>query len=246
MRRRRRRKVRDADFDVVLTDMRMPVVDGLEVTRRIRALPGYRGRTPVVLVTADLVALTASASGQTGVDACVRKPFTRAELLTAKLTAARASRPVPDEPSRDRREPRHAAPERSDLRISTFSDEVLDMATLADLKQTLGHCEASRPISTRRLAGSTDLLRSAGDARTPTQRPCRERARRFQWGMRCMISSASRGYWGLTALAADLRWFDTAHRIAPAPGRRAARIRRRRLCERCSAGRRNSPAEADH
>ena len=45
------------DFDVVLTDMRMPVMDGLEATGRIRALPGHRGHTPVVLLTADLVAV---------------------------------------------------------------------------------------------------------------------------------------------------------------------------------------------
>ncbi len=76
------------DFDVMLTDMRMPVIDGLEVTRRIRAVPGPRGRTPIVLVTADLVALAAGASGETGVDGCLRKPFTRGELLAAVTTAA--------------------------------------------------------------------------------------------------------------------------------------------------------------
>jgi signal transduction histidine kinase/DNA-binding response OmpR family regulator len=82
-------EVQKQDFDVVLTDMRMPIVDGLEVARRIRALPGHRGRTPVVLVTADLVAIGRGKSGQTGVDVCVTKPFTRAELLTAVATAAR-------------------------------------------------------------------------------------------------------------------------------------------------------------
>ncbi len=70
-------------------------MDGLEVTKRIRALPGHRGRTPVVLVSADLVAIGRGASGQTGVDVCVMKPFTRGELLTAIATAARLTS-VPD------------------------------------------------------------------------------------------------------------------------------------------------------
>ena len=61
-------EVKKQDFDVVLTDMRMPIIVGLEVTRRIRALPGQRGRTPVVLVTANLIANEQVASGGTGVD----------------------------------------------------------------------------------------------------------------------------------------------------------------------------------
>jgi signal transduction histidine kinase/CheY-like chemotaxis protein len=82
-------EVRKRHFDLMLTDMRMPVVDGLEVTRRIRALPGARGRIPVVLVSADLIAIGRGESGQTGVDVCVIKPFTRAELLAAVANAAR-------------------------------------------------------------------------------------------------------------------------------------------------------------
>jgi signal transduction histidine kinase/CheY-like chemotaxis protein len=81
--------VRTGDYDVILTDMRMPVMDGLEATRRIRALPGATGRTPLVLVTADLVALGMGRSGRTGVDVCLMKPFTRAELLEAVATASR-------------------------------------------------------------------------------------------------------------------------------------------------------------
>ena len=90
---------RTGDFDLILTDMRMPIVDGLEATRRIRALPGDRGRTPVVLLTADLVALGLGASGKAGVTRCLLKPFTRAELLD---TVAHAAAPAakPNGPSR--------------------------------------------------------------------------------------------------------------------------------------------------
>jgi signal transduction histidine kinase/DNA-binding response OmpR family regulator len=110
-------EVEKQEFDVVLTDMRMPIIDGLEVTRRIRALPGQRGRTPVVLLTANLIANDQVASGGTGVDVCVMKPFTRAELLAAVETAARLM-PVPE---------RHST-----------ADPLIDRCILIELRDSLG------------------------------------------------------------------------------------------------------------
>jgi CheY-like chemotaxis protein len=117
------------DFDLLLTDMRMPVVDGLEVTRRVRALPGHRGRTPVVLLTADLLALHIAETGRAGVDVCVRKPFTRTELLAAVATAARLT-PVPDNKASD--------------------NVVLDEDALTELRQSLSDEALAAHLGTAR------------------------------------------------------------------------------------------------
>jgi CheY-like chemotaxis protein len=78
----------DHDFDVVLMDMSMPDVDGLEATRRIRALEGQRRQVPIVALTA------AEECRHAGVSECLAKPFTRTELIAA-ITRAAAQRRRP-------------------------------------------------------------------------------------------------------------------------------------------------------
>jgi CheY-like chemotaxis protein len=57
--------VEDPDMDLVLLDMMLPGLDGLETARRLRALPGL-ARVPVVLVTGYPVdAARAQAAGVT-------------------------------------------------------------------------------------------------------------------------------------------------------------------------------------
>ncbi len=61
-------------FDAVLMDVRMPVVDGVEATRRIRALPPPAGRVPIVALTANVVASERERYLAAGMDACLAKP----------------------------------------------------------------------------------------------------------------------------------------------------------------------------
>lgn len=75
------------DFDVVLMDMVLPGIGGVEVIRRIRALPGARGRIAVVGVSgrnSDEAAALAA-----GADAFLVKPVSPRSLATALLAAIR-------------------------------------------------------------------------------------------------------------------------------------------------------------
>ncbi|MGA2043604.1 MAG: AAA family ATPase [Roseiarcus sp.] len=65
-----------ADFDVVIMDLHMPGVDGLEATRRIRALPGGRyDDVPVLALTADLTRESRQRCALAGIRIILGKPL---------------------------------------------------------------------------------------------------------------------------------------------------------------------------
>jgi len=69
-------------FDVILMDLLMPVMDGLEATRRIRQLEGGSGRRiPIVAVTACAMDEDRDACLQAGMDDYLAKPVKIRELL---------------------------------------------------------------------------------------------------------------------------------------------------------------------
>ena len=70
--------------DVVLMDVALPGdVDGVEATRRIRALPGRAGRIPIIGVSGRAEADDERAARAAGMDAYLRKPASPAELHAA-------------------------------------------------------------------------------------------------------------------------------------------------------------------
>ena len=74
---------REGGFDLVLMDVQMPGMDGLEATRRIRALPGPAGRVPVVAMTANVLPAEVATFREAGMDDHVGKPFQREALYAA-------------------------------------------------------------------------------------------------------------------------------------------------------------------
>ncbi len=77
-----------SDFDVILMDVRMPGMDGLEATRRIRLLPGARGEVPIIALTAKVSAEEVAACRAAGMSGHLAKPFRHDTLAEAVERAA--------------------------------------------------------------------------------------------------------------------------------------------------------------
>jgi CheY-like chemotaxis protein/nitrogen-specific signal transduction histidine kinase len=76
-------------YDVVLMDVTLPGIDGLEATRRIRALPGAAGATPIIGISgreADDAQTRAA-----GMNSYLRKPLSPSSLSAALAAVARTS-----------------------------------------------------------------------------------------------------------------------------------------------------------
>jgi signal transduction histidine kinase/CheY-like chemotaxis protein len=69
-----------APFDLVLMDIRMPGIDGLEAARQIRAVE-KGARTPIVALTANALAENRDACLAAGMDSFLTKPLDREKLL---------------------------------------------------------------------------------------------------------------------------------------------------------------------
>jgi PAS domain S-box-containing protein len=94
------------DFDVVMMDVQMPGIDGLEATRRIRQLPGPRGQVLVMAMTAQAFANQIDDCMASGMNGHVSKPLEHASLLAAvtQAYANRSATPLPQLPT-DKPEP---------------------------------------------------------------------------------------------------------------------------------------------
>ena len=87
------------DVDVVLLDMRLPGIDGVEVTRRIRALPdAERALVPVIAVTANSSPDDRAAYLDAGVDEVVAKPIDPDALQDALARHAPSGSRTPAQP----------------------------------------------------------------------------------------------------------------------------------------------------
>ncbi len=71
------------DYDLILMDMQMPHVDGLEATRAIRAGGGKRGSVPIVAMTANAFGSDQAACLEAGMNGFVSKPIDADKLAEA-------------------------------------------------------------------------------------------------------------------------------------------------------------------
>jgi signal transduction histidine kinase len=81
------------DFDLVFMDIQMPVMDGVEATRRIRAMASPKCGVPIVATTANVMPAQLETYRKCGINGVVAKPISPAALLTevARLANAEAA-----------------------------------------------------------------------------------------------------------------------------------------------------------
>ena len=78
------RKVTAERFDLVLMDIQMPVMNGLDATRRIRELEdASRASVPIIAITANAMRGDDAPCYEAGMNGYITKPIDRASLLGA-------------------------------------------------------------------------------------------------------------------------------------------------------------------
>lgn len=79
-------------YDLVLMDIQMPGMDGIEATKRIRAMDGATGSTPIVAVTANVLADQRTSYADAGMNGVVAKPVSAGALIAeiARVTERNA------------------------------------------------------------------------------------------------------------------------------------------------------------
>jgi len=82
-------RYRNGRYHLVVLDLMLPDMDGLEVCRKLRALPGY---VPILMLTARSTELDRVLGLETGADDYLTKPFSVLELLARAKALFRRAR----------------------------------------------------------------------------------------------------------------------------------------------------------
>jgi CheY-like chemotaxis protein len=83
--------VKSGRFDLVLMDIKMPRMDGVQATRVIRDMPGATGQVPIIALTANADPEDARGYIASGMSCVVEKPI-KAEALLQAMTSCLSNR----------------------------------------------------------------------------------------------------------------------------------------------------------
>ena len=122
--------VKNKDYDVILMDVAMPNMDGVEATRQMRAMAGSASRVPIIGQTAFVTEAETLSFLAAGMNDVVNKPLKR-ESLHSVLSGALSS--APGEPKS------HGVPE--------FLSEYVDTSVLDKLRENLSSDQLDRLLA---------------------------------------------------------------------------------------------------
>ncbi len=114
--------VRSRPYDLILMDIQMPELDGVQAARRIRELEGEMGHIPIIAVTAHAMKGDREKYLQAGMNDYLPKPINRAELLSKIDYWADQRRGQPGQAEAPRSGPAPAVPESAGLRAKKKKD----------------------------------------------------------------------------------------------------------------------------
>ena len=90
--------VHSRPYDLVLMDVQMPDMDGIEATRRIRAMPGKKAHIPIIALTASAMKGDRERFLEAGMDDYIAKPIDRGQLLKVVAHWGDGRPPMPAPP----------------------------------------------------------------------------------------------------------------------------------------------------
>ena len=144
-------------YDLILMDVSMPVMDGIEASHRIREMGGPYGSVPIVALTANAMAADREACLRAGINRVVTKPIVKAKLETLLSEI-----------------------QQTDWQTAEVVPEVLNADTLQQLSHDLG--EEGTALLLR--AAAEDFTRLEADARQALELSDGLRLRRAMHAMR--------------------------------------------------------------
>ena len=72
---RKMKQAADGQYDLILMDIQMPIMNGYEATAAIRSLAGSRGKVPIIAMTANAFAEDVQLAKNTGMNEHIAKPL---------------------------------------------------------------------------------------------------------------------------------------------------------------------------